>query len=60
MRRYTAWRTWVFCCRIADGSTRLLSDTGTRAQLLCAGDGYAVWRVPGGAARDMIQYLRLG
>lgn len=50
----------VFCCRIADGSTRLLSDTGTRAQLLCAGDGYAVWRVPGGAARDMIQYLRLG
>lgn len=50
----------VFCCLFADGRTYLLSETGTRAEFLCAGDGYAVWRVLGDLSRDAIRYMRLG
>lgn len=49
----------VFCYRMADGRTYLLSGAGERAEFVCAGAGYAVWRDLDGGARDVLEYVSL-
>lgn len=50
----------VFCCLFSDGRTYILSETGARAQFLCAGGGYAVWRDLDSGTRDTLEYMKIG
>lgn len=50
----------IFCCLFSDDHTYILSKPESRAQLLTASGGYAVWRELGSKAQDTIQYMKIG